>query len=430
VSLPFLILLAVFVGLTVLRVPIAFGLLLAALAYLVAAGRDIGLAADQIMNTLVNNYLLVAIPLFLLAANLMNAGSISDRLFAACHALVGRVRGGLAQVDVLVSVLFASMSGSAVADAAGPGVVTIRAMDKAGYPRGFAAAIVAASSVLGPIIPPSIPLILYALMANASVAALFLGGVVPGLLIAAAMMLVVWITARRRNFPLEAPVPAGQRARILSRALLPLGMPVVLLGGIYSGAFTPTEAAAVAALYALVLGMLVYRELGVGQLFASFSETARQSAVILLMICGAFAVNYAVTAEQLDKALAAWIGGLGLSPLAFLVLVNVVFLALGCFIDATTMLLVLVPVLLPTVAKLGIDPVYFGVVIVFNITIGLVTPPYGLLLFVLAALTKIPLREIIRESWGLVGALVAALALMVTFPGLVMWLPRVLGYLR
>ena len=429
-SLPFLILLAVFVGLTVLRVPIAFGLLLAALAYLVAAGRDIGLAADQIMNTLVNNYLLVAIPLFLLAANLMNAGSISDRLFAACHALVGRVRGGLAQVDVLVSVLFASMSGSAVADAAGPGVVTIRAMDKAGYPRGFAAAIVAASSVLGPIIPPSIPLILYALMANASVAALFLGGVVPGLLIAAAMMLVVWITARRRNFPLEAPVPAGQRARILSRALLPLGMPVVLLGGIYSGAFTPTEAAAVAALYALVLGMLVYRELGVGQLFASFSETARQSAVILLMICGAFAVNYAVTAEQLDKALAAWIGGLGLSPLAFLVLVNVVFLALGCFIDATTMLLVLVPVLLPTVAKLGIDPVYFGVVIVFNITIGLVTPPYGLLLFVLAALTKIPLREIIRESWGLVGALVAALALMVTFPGLVMWLPRVLGYLR
>ncbi|HET7669028.1 MAG TPA: TRAP transporter large permease [Burkholderiales bacterium] len=429
-SAPFLILLAVFIGLTLARVPIAFGLLLAALAYLVAAGRDIGLAADQIMNTLVNNYLLVAIPLFLLAANLMNAGSISDRLFAACHVLVGRVRGGLAQVDVLVSVLFASMSGSAVADAAGPGVVTIRAMDRAGYPRGFAAAIVAASSVLGPIIPPSIPMILYALMANASVAALFLGGVVPGLLIAAAMMLVVWITARRRNFPVEAPAPRSERWKILGRAVLPLGMPVVLLGGIYSGAFTPTEAAAVAALYALLLGAAVYRELGAGNLFTAFADTARQSAVILLMICGAFAVNYAVTAEQLDKALAAWIGGMGLSPLAFLLLVNVVFLALGCFIDATTMLLVLVPVLLPTVAKLGIDPVYFGVVIVFNITIGLVTPPYGLLLFVLAALTRIPLREIIRESWGLIGSLVAALALMVAFPGLVMWLPRVLGYVR
>jgi len=430
VSAPFLILVALFVALTLARVPIAFAMLVAALGYLYAAGRDIGLAADQIMNTLANNYLLIAIPLFMLAANLMNAGSISDRLFAACQVLVGRIKGGLAQVDVLVSVLFASMSGSAVADAAGPGLVTIRAMDKAGYPRGFAAAIVAASAVLGPIIPPSIPMILYALMANASIAALFLGGVLPGLLIAAAMMAVVWITAHRRNFPTEPPIPRAERPRVLARAILPLGMPVVLLGGIYSGAFTPTEAAAVAALYALVLAGVVYRELDGPRVFAAFAETARQTAVILLMICGAFAVNYAVTAEQLDKALAAWITGLGLSPLAFLVTVNLVFLLLGCLIDATTMLLVLVPVLLPSVAALGIDPVYFGVVIVVNITIGLVTPPYGLLLFVLAALTRIPLREIISECWGLIGSLVAALALMVAFPGIVMWLPRLFGYVR
>jgi len=430
VSAPFLTLVAVFVVLAVLRVPIAFAMLLAALAYLLAAGRDLGLAADQIMNTLAANSLLLAIPLFMLAANLMNAGSISDRLFAACHVVVGRIKGGLAQIDVLVSVLFASMSGSAVADAAGPGMVTIRAMDKAGYPRGFAAAIVAASSVLGPIIPPSIPMILYALMANASIAALFLGGVIPGLVIAVAMMLVVWRTAQRRDFPVEPPIPRGERAGVLARAALPLGMPVVLLGGIYSGAFTPTEAAAVAGLYVLVLAGVVYRELDGKRLFAAFADTARQSSVILLMICGAFAVNYAVTAEQLDKALAAWIAGLGLRPLPFLVLVNLVFLILGCIIDATTMLLVLVPVLLPSVAALGIDPVYFGVVIVINITIGLVTPPYGLLLFVLAALTKIPLREIVRESWGLIGALVASLALMVAFPGLVLWLPRVFGYVR
>jgi len=430
VSAPFLTLVAVFVVLAVLRVPIAFAMLLAALAYLLAAGRDLGLAADQIMNTLAANSLLLAIPLFMLAANLMNAGSISDRLFAACHVVVGRIKGGLAQIDVLVSVLFASMSGSAVADAAGPGMVTIRAMDKAGYPRGFAAAIVAASSVLGPIIPPSIPMILYALMANASIAALFLGGVIPGLVIAVAMMLVVWRTAQRRDFPVEPPIPRGERAGVLARAALPLGMPVVLLGGIYSGAFTPTEAAAVAGLYVLVLAGIVYRELDGKRLFAAFADTARQSSVILLMICGAFAVNYAVTAEQLDKALAAWIAGLGLRPLPFLVLVNLVFLILGCIIDATTMLLVLVPVLLPSVAALGIDPVYFGVVIVINITIGLVTPPYGLLLFVLAALTKIPLREIVRESWGLIGALVASLALMVLFPGVVLWLPRFFGYVR
>ena len=429
-SAPFLILVALFVVLAALRVPIAFAMLVAALGYLVAAKRDLGLAADQIMNTLAANSLLVAIPLFMLAANLMNAGSISDRLFAACHVVVGRIKGGLAQIDVLVSVLFASMSGSAVADAAGPGMVTIRAMDKAGYPRGFAAAIVAASSVLGPIIPPSIPMILYALMANASIAALFLAGVIPGLVIAVSMMLVVWRTAERRDFPVEPPIPRAERPRVLARAALPVGMPVVLLGGIYSGAFTPTEAAAVAALYALLLAGVVYRELDGARLFAAFADTARQSAVILLMICGAFAVNYAVTAEQLDKALAAWIGGLGLQPLAFLVVVNLMFLVLGCFIDATTMLLVLVPVLLPSVGALGIDPVYFGVLIVVNITIGLVTPPYGLLLFVLAALTKIPLREIVRECWGLIGALVASLALMVAFPSVVLWLPRVLGYVR
>lgn len=426
----FLALLGVFVALTLVRVPVAFAMIVAALAYLAVGGRDIGLVADQIMNTLSNNGLLVAIPMFLLAANIMNAGSISDRLFDACHVLVGRMRGGLAQVDVLVSVVFSSMSGSAVADAAGPGLVTIRAMEKAGYPRGFAAAIVAASAVLGPIIPPSIPMVLYALIANASIAALFLGGVIPGLLLAAVMMIVVAITAQRRSFPIVEPPPRAERARILSRAVLPLGMPVVLLGGIYGGVFTPTEAAAVAALYALLLAGVIYRELSGGKVFLSFLETARQTAVIMLMICGAFAINYAVTSEQLDKALAAWIAGLGLSPLGFLVAVNVIFLVLGGFIDATTMLLVLVPVLLPTVAALGIDPVYFGVVIVFNVTIGLVTPPYGLLLFVLSALTKIPLGEIIRECWALIGSMVAALALIVAFPGLVLWLPRVLGYVK
>jgi C4-dicarboxylate transporter, DctM subunit len=418
----------VFVALTLARVPIAFALLVASLAYLFAGRRDLGLAADQVMNTMMGNGVLLAIPMFLLAANLMNSGSISDRLFAACHAVVGRIRGGLAQVDVLVSVAFASMSGSAVADAAGPGLITIRAMEKAGYPRGFAAAIVAASSVLGPVIPPSIPMVLYALIANASVAALFLGGVIPGLLMAAAMMAVVAVTARRRGFPMgDAP---RDRARIFARAALPFGMPLVLLGGIYGGFFTPTEASAVAALYALLLAGVVYRELSAGALLACFVETARQSAVILLMIAGAFAVNYAVTSEQLDKALAAWIAGLGLSPLGFLVTINLVFLVLGGFIDATTMLLVLVPVLLPTVAALGIDPVYFGVVIVINVTMGLVTPPYGLLLFVLSALTRIPLGEIVRECWALIGSMIGVLALLIAFPGLVTWLPRMLGYLK
>src|SRR5260221_3016076 len=405
-------------------------MLCAAAAYLAAGGKDIGLVADQVLNSLYSSYVLIAIPLFMLAANLMNVGSISDRLFAACHALSGRMKGGLGQVDVLVSVVFSSMSGSAVADAAGPGLITIRAMEKAGYPRGFAAAIVAASSTLGPIIPPSIPMVLYALMANASLGALFLGGVVPGLLMAAAMMMVVWITASRRNFPVEPGPKRGERARVFARAVAPLGMPVILLGGIYSGVFTPTESSAVAGLYVMALSGLVYRELGMRQLYDVLLTTAKQSAVILLMICGAFAVNYAVAAEQVDKVLAAWIAGLALPPLAFLVTVNVVFLLLGALLHATTLLLVLVPVLLPTVAALGIDPVYFGVVIIFNITIGLTIPPHGLLLFVLAAITRIPLREIFRESWGLLAALVTCLFLLVAFPALVTALPKALGYLR
>jgi tripartite ATP-independent transporter DctM subunit len=430
VSGPFLLLVGLFLGLAIARVPIALAMLCAAAGYLAAGGKDIGLVADQVLNSLYSSYVLIAIPLFMLAANLMNVGSISDRLFAACHAIIGRMKGGLAQVDVLVSVVFSSMSGSAVADAAGPGLITIRAMEKAGYPRGFAAAIVAASSTLGPIIPPSIPMVLYALMANASLGALFLGGVVPGLLMAAAMMIVVWITASRRNFPVEPGPKRGERARVFARALAPLGMPVILLGGIYSGVFTPTESSAVAGLYVMALSGLVYRELGMRQLYTVLLTTAKQSAVILLMICGAFAVNYAVAAEQVDKILAAWIAGLGLAPLAFLVTVNVTFLLLGALLDATTLLLVLVPVLLPTVAALGIDPVYFGVVIIFNITIGLTIPPHGLLLFVLAAITRIPLREIFRESWGLVAALVACLFLLVAFPALVTALPKALGYLR
>ena len=429
-SAPFLLLIGLFLAFAIARVPIALAMICATAGYLAAGGRDMGLLADQVLNSLYSSYVLIAIPLFMLAANLMNVGSISDRLFEACHALVGRMKGGLAQVDVLVSVVFSSMSGSAVADAAGPGLVTIRAMEKAGYPRGFAAAIVAASSTLGPIIPPSIPMVLYALMANASLGALFLGGVVPGLVMAAAMMIVVWITATRRDFPTEAAPAPGTRGRIFARAAAPLGMPVILLGGIYSGAFTPTEASAVAALYTALLSGIVYRELGARELYAVLLTTAKQSSVILLMICGAFAINYAVAAEQVDKLLARWIGGMGLAPLEFLIAVNVLFLLLGALLDATTLLLVLVPVLLPTVAALGIDPVYFGVVIIFNITIGLTIPPHGLLLFVLAAITKIPLREIFRESWGLVAALVASLFLLVAFPPLVTALPSALGYLR
>jgi tripartite ATP-independent transporter DctM subunit len=428
VSFAFACLVAVFFGAAALGVPVAFSMLLGGIAYLLVGGHDPGLAAEQILNGLLGSYVLLAVPMFILAANVMNASTISDRLFAFAHVLVGRMRGGLAQVDIVVSILFASMSGSAIADAAGPGLMTIRMMEKAGYPRGFAAAVVAASATVGPIIPPSIPMVLYALISGASVGALFLGGVIPGLLMSAAMMVVVYITARRRNFPVDEAIPMREWPGVLRRAALPLTLPVVLLGGIYSGVFTPTEAAAMGAAYAIFLAGFVYRTLGPRTLYAVLLQSLKSSAVVTLIICGAFLINYAVATEQLPARLATWLDGIDFSPTAFLLLINLLFLVLGCFLDATTMLLVIVPLLLPTMKVLGIDLVHFGVVIIVNMMIGLITPPYGVLLFVLTGLTRIPLREIIAESWGFTAALIVTLLCLTLAPQTVLWLPRSFGY--
>jgi C4-dicarboxylate transporter, DctM subunit len=428
-STAFLILIAVFVAGALLRLPIALAMLCAGLAYLFAAGKDVGLAAEQIMTSLQQSYVLLAVPMFILAANVMNAGTISERLWGAANALVGRFKGGLGHVTVVVSVIFSSMSGSALADAAGPGMVAVRMMrDVAKYPAGFAVALTAAAATIAPIIPPSIPMVLYALFANVSVAALFLGGVIPGLIMAVALMLTVAWLARRRNLPTGERVSARQALCHLARAFLPMTLPVLLLGGIWTGAFTPTEAAAVAAFYAMLLAGLVYRALNWKGLYAVFAESLRASTVVMLLIAAAFVINYAVTAEQLDQALAGWITRRELSPLGFMLVITVLFIILGCLIDTGTLLLVLVPVLLPTVKALGIDPVYFGVVIIVNLMIGLVTPPFGMVLFVLAGLTKTPLAAVSREVIVFCAALVAALFLMVLVPGTVLWLPRLFGY--
>ncbi len=428
-STAFLILAAVFVGMALLRLPIAFAMLAAGLAYLMAAGKDLGLAAEQIMTSLQQSYVLLAVPMFILAANVMNAGTISERLWGAANAMVGRFKGGLGHVTVMVSVIFSSMSGSALADAAGPGMVAVRMMrDVAKYPAGFAVALTAAASTIAPIIPPSIPMVLYALFANTSVAALFLGGVVPGLIMAVALMLAVAWLARKRGLPTGEKISARAALCHLARAFLPMTLPVLLLGGIWTGAFTPTEAAAVAAFYAMLLAAFVYRALNWRGLYAVFAESLRSSTVVMLLIAAAFIINYAITAEQIDQQLAAWVKSMDLSPLAFMLLINVLFILLGCLVDTGTLLLVLVPVLLPTVKALGIDPVYFGVVIIVNLMIGLVTPPFGMVLFVLSGLTKTPLAEVSREVIVFCGALIAALLLMVLVPDTVLWLPRLFGY--
>ena len=412
-----------------LRMPIGFSMLVSGFAYLLVKRQDLGLVVEQVGNGLYNSYVLLAVPLFVFAANIMNAGTVSERIFDFCRILVGRMRGGLAQVDILVSVIFSGMSGSAIADAAGPGLVTIKQMlKKPEYSRGFAGAVVVASATLGPIIPPSIPMVIYALVSGASVGALFLGGVVPGALMALLMMGVVQVIAVKRNMPREAPVPRNEWPGILFRGALPLSMPIVLLGGIYSGAFTPTEAAAVAALHALILAAVVYRALTWRSFWGVVMESTRGSAVITLILAGSFVLNYAFTAEGVPQGMALWVDSLHLSQLHFLLLVNVMFLVLGCFLDVSVLLLVFVPMLLPAAKLLGVDLVHFGVLVVLNMMIGLIHPPFGMLLFVTKALTGIPIGEMMREGWPFLLMLLALLFAMTFFPQIVLWLPHTLGY--
>lgn len=415
--------------LSLLGLPIGHAMIAGSILYLLLAGQDMGIAAEQILNGMYNNYIILAVPLFVLAAELMNIGSMTDRLLGFCNALVGRFRGGLAQVNVLQSVIFAGMSGSAIADAAGTGKMMQVMMTRDNrYTASFAAALTAASSVIGPIIPPSIPMVLYALISDASIGFLFLGGVVPGLMMAASQMLIVDWQAKVKKFPVEKPVPVREIPGITWRALPTLMMPVVLLGGIYGGVTTPTEAAAVAAAYALLISAGLYRSVGFADLYGALMRSMRVSASIGMLIAGALVLNYIVTIENIPDLLKGVISGWNLSQIEFLILVNVILLILGCVLEGTTILLVIVPVLLPTAKALGIDMIHFGVVAVFNIMLGLITPPYGLLLFIMTNIAKVPLRDLVRDVMPFLWAMIAALALITFVPETVLWLPRAMGY--
>ena len=428
-SLALLAMVAVIVIGMLLGMPVGLAMWMSGAAYLAVKGQDMALVVEQVGQGLFNSYVLLAVPLFVFAANLMNAGTVSERIFDFCRLLVGRLRGGLAQVDILVSVVFSGMSGSALADAAGPGLVTIRQMlKKPEYSPGFAGAVVVASATLGPMIPPSIPMVIYGLVSGASVGALFLGGVLPGVLMTLLMMLTVHIIATRRGMPRDEPVPRGEWWGIVWRGAAPLSLPVVLLGGIYSGVFTPTEAAAVAALHALVLSAWVFKALNMRAFWAVVIESVRASAVITIILAGSFMLQYAFTAEGVPQALALWVEQQQLQPVAFLFMVNALFLLLGCFLDVSVLLLVFVPMLLPAVDLLGIDKVHFGVLVVLNMMIGLIHPPFGMLLFVTKALTGIPIMAMVREGWLFLLMLLALLIAMTLFPSIVLWLPMQMGY--
>ena len=416
-------------GLAGIGTPVGYSIITASIMYFTFGDMDVALAGEKILQGLYKSFVLLAVPLFITAANIMNAGTITDRLLNFCTAIVGRFKGGLGHVNVVASLIFSGMSGSAVADAAGIGKIIIGMMTNNGrYTKGYAAAITAASATIGPIIPPSIPMVLYSVISDTSIGYLFLAGIVPGLIMGLVLMMMNAIISHKRNFATEEPVPIKQLPKTTFRAFPALLMPAILLFGIYGGVTTPTEAAAIAALYALFLTGILYRSISIKSLFEILVDSARSSAAVGVVIGGAFILNYIVISENIPGFLTTFLQGLDVSPIVFLIFINILVLLLGCFLDATTIILVIVPLFIPVCKVLGIDLIHFGVLVVVNSMIGLITPPYGILLFVINAVTGIPLKELISEIWMFIFVLLLALLLMIFFPEIILWVPEMFGY--
>lgn len=408
---------------------IGLAMICASSVYLILRGFDVSIASETLLQGLFNSYTLLAIPLFILAADIMNVGSLADRLLRFSEALVGRFKGGLGHVNVVSSLIFSGMSGSAVADAVGMGKIIIGMMTKDGrYSPAYASAITAASATIGPIIPPSIPMVLYALVSDQSVGYLFAAGMLPGLLMGVVLMVMNFIIAYRRDFPVDNTVPLRDIPIVTFRAVPALMLPVILLGGIYGGVMTPTEAAAVAAFYALIVSAMFYRSVSLAQFYRAVLDSAKSTSTIGILIAGALTFQYVITRENVPVALSDWLAQYDLSATGFLIAINILFLTLGCILESGAILLIIVPIFIPTAQALGIDLVHFGVVCVVNAMLGLITPPYGLLLFIVSSITKEPLMNIVRELIPFLIALIIALGVITFVPDFVLWLPRLLGY--
>lgn len=414
-------------GVLLVGLPISFAIVLVCGFAIWARGLPDMLVAQRLFTGL-DSFPIMAVPLFILAGELMNESGITERIIRMADAFVGHIRTGLCQVGILSSVIFAGISGSAVADASALGRVFIPAMEKEGYPRDFAAALIAAASVIGPIIPPSIPMIIFAMIVQESVAALFLSGVVPGLMLGLALAVVSYFTVRGTS---PAPRPRQNFRGVLSAlraGIVPLLMPVIILATILGGVVTPTEAAAVAVLYALAVGMFVLRTLSIPVLVRVFASSMLLSAVILFIMASANVVNWLLTTEQIPQRFAASVIGEISHPLVFLVLVNLLLLVVGCLIEGLAAMVVLVPILAPIAVQLGIDPIHFALVVVLNLMIGLITPPMGLCLFVVDGIARVGLPAIVRRIWPLLVAELAVLAAVTAVPGFATFLPRLFGY--
>jgi tripartite ATP-independent transporter DctM subunit len=382
----------------------------------------------QMMTAAVNSFPLMAIPFFLLAGNLMNISGVTHRIFAFAQTLVGHIPGGLGHVSVVASMIFAGMTGSAVAEAGGLGVVELDAMKKRGYDVDFAAGIIVSAATIGPIIPPSVIFVLYGVLAEVSIGALFLAGFIPGILMGIALMVRVYLISRKKHYPVTPRAGALEVWRAFRGAFLSLLMPVIIIGGMLGGIFTPTEAAVVAVLYAVVLGMGVYRELTFVGLWQTLRLTGVQTAAVMLITSTAVVLGWVLTRAQFSQALTEYLLSITRNPYLILLLLNVFLLISGCFIEVIAALIIYTPVIVPLLKAVDIDPVHFGVVMTLNLMIGLLTPPFGMGLFVVQKIAQISFEQMVRAALPFILPLIVVLALITYIPEFCLWLPRlVLG---
>ena len=425
-NIPLIVFLLCFILTFILRLPIALGMLMSSIFYcLLAPGPATGLqmAASQFLSNLDVKFILIAVPLFVFAAKVMNSGAVTEKIFRFANSLVGRWRGGMGHVNVVASIIFSGMTGSAVADASGLGIMEIEAMREQGYDDSFSCAITAASATIGPIFPPSIPMIFYAMLSGASIGQLFIGGMIPGILIGLALMAYIAFIANKRDYPRGEKYTLRQFIKSTVIAFPALMTPVILLGGIYTGVVTPTEAGALAGIYALLISILVYRSLGLKQLLEVIVETAKTTGILTVIVGAAFSFSYIVAIEHIPSIFSGLLLGITSNKYVLLLVINILFIILGMFIDTMAITLVFIPMVLPLVKLLGIDLVHFGVVIVLNMMIGLSTPPFGMLLFIVSGISGTPLKSIIKEIFPMLLVLIGVLFLITYVPWFVLYLP-------
>ncbi len=410
-------------GLLLLGAPVAVALAASSLLFVLVEGKVPDIVVMHRMINGVDSFPLLAVPFFILAGNLMNTAGITNRIYDFAKALVGWMRGGLGQVNIGGSVIFAGMSGTAVADAGGLGTIEIKAMRDHGYDTDFAVGITAASSTIGPIIPPSLPMVIYGVMAGASIGQLFAAGFVPGLLMAVALMIMVAWYARRRNYPRDATFSVLVLGQTFARAFLALLTPAIIIGGMMFGLFTPTEAAVAACVWALFLGAVVYRTLDLRRLLRVSFDTIETTAVVLFIVAAASIFAWILTTTRITEHFAELVLGITTEPWLVLILINLIMLVAGCFLETIAAITILVPVFLPIIEKLGIDPVQFGVIMVLNLMIGLLTPPVGMVLYVLSRVSGLPFERCVTATAPFLIPLLVVLALITFIPSLTLWLP-------